>query len=341
MKIFYSWQSDKHIANNLNRGFIEKALNNAVKAIQIDETVEVEPVLDRDTVGISGTPSIPQTILKKIDESSVFVCDVTIINSNSKFRATPNPNVLFELGYAINKLGWERVIMVMNESFGGIQKLPFDLEKRRTMLYNLTKTDKEKLQKRKKLESMFESALRLIILEQSRSIDSKNPFKVLIHTDRNYESGEIDENYNFRVEVLNDSENSIEDYRFEILFPNDVLNQNTTYSVEVSERRTEKYRFFRVLPSYRRNKILYPQDTTDVFSIGFFINNSFKNNLAIQQKVKIQIFIKDKLVSTIEDELINFIKPNDRAKTILSGHIPGGRYIVDGKVVNAWGQEIE
>lgn len=139
MKIFYSWQSDKNIPNNINRSFIGKALDNAVKAIKRDDSIKVIPVIDRDTLGFSGSPNIPQTILQKIDETDIFVCDVTIINSNSKFRPTPNPNVLFELGYAINRLGWERVIMIMNEAFGNIEKLPFDLEKRRAFLYSLTK----------------------------------------------------------------------------------------------------------------------------------------------------------------------------------------------------------
>jgi hypothetical protein len=65
MRIFYSWQSDKHIQNNLNRSFIEKALENAVKAIRKDESIKIVPVIDRDTVGIPGAPIIPQTILQK------------------------------------------------------------------------------------------------------------------------------------------------------------------------------------------------------------------------------------------------------------------------------------
>ena len=161
MKIFYSWQSD--LPNNTNRGFIEKALTNAVKAIRNDASIAVEPVIDRDTLGFSGTPNIPQTILQKIDECDVFVCDVSIINSGSKFRSTPNPNVLFELGYALKKLSWDRIIMVMNGTYGKISELPFDLEKRRVILYTVKHDSIIKIEERTKLEKQIESNVRLIL----------------------------------------------------------------------------------------------------------------------------------------------------------------------------------
>lgn len=93
---------------------------------------------------------------KKIDESDVFVCDVTIVNSSKKFRPTPNPNVLFELGYAVHKLGWEKILMIMNEAFGKIEKLPFDLEKRRTISYKLRENDIDKASVRAILEKKIE-----------------------------------------------------------------------------------------------------------------------------------------------------------------------------------------
>ena len=115
-KVFYSWQSD--LPNSTNRGFIEKALNNAAKAIRNDDSIKVELAIDRDTQDVPGSPDIPSAIVEKIEKSQIFVCDVSIINKRSKFRKTPNPNVLFELGYAIKTLGLERIVMVMNTAFG-------------------------------------------------------------------------------------------------------------------------------------------------------------------------------------------------------------------------------
>ncbi|MDJ0556899.1 MAG: nucleotide-binding protein [Microcoleaceae cyanobacterium MO_207.B10] len=158
-KIFYSWQSD--LPNNTNRGFIGDALEKAVKSIRNDDSIKVEPVIDRDTQNVPGSPDIVQTIFEKIEQAQIFVCDISIINSNlsnssnrkfiqkilesflnflnknSYSRPTPNPNVLIELGYAMKTLGEEKIIMVMNTAFGTPEKLPFDLRMRRVITYNM------------------------------------------------------------------------------------------------------------------------------------------------------------------------------------------------------------
>lgn len=84
VKIFYSWQSD--LPNATNRGFIQTALENAAKIIRADNSLKIEPVLDRDTMGVSGTPDIAETILNKIKEANVFVADVSIINKSSSLE---------------------------------------------------------------------------------------------------------------------------------------------------------------------------------------------------------------------------------------------------------------
>lgn len=75
-KVFYSWQSD--LPNSTNRNLILKALENAAKKVRDDDSIEVEPVIDRDTRDVPGAPNIAETILKKIAESEVFVC-VTLV----------------------------------------------------------------------------------------------------------------------------------------------------------------------------------------------------------------------------------------------------------------------
>lgn len=105
---FYSWQSD--LPNATNRGFIQTALERAVASIHNDDSIEIEPVIDRDTIGVPGSPDITSTIFTKIEQAQVFVCDVSLINlESSDSRKTPNPNVLIELGYALKALGpWPR-----------------------------------------------------------------------------------------------------------------------------------------------------------------------------------------------------------------------------------------
>src|ERR1044071_1780556 len=94
--IFYSWQAD--LPNNTNRGFIQGALEQAATAIAAD--LAIEPVIERDTQGVPGSPDIAKTIFGKIGASDVFVADITLINPASSERHTPNPNVLLELGYS-------------------------------------------------------------------------------------------------------------------------------------------------------------------------------------------------------------------------------------------------
>lgn len=160
-KIFYSWQSD--LPNATNRGFIGQALENAAKAIRNDDSIQVEPVVDRDTAGVPGAPDIASTILAKIEQAQVFVCDVSIINQGTESRFTPNPNVLIELGYAMKALGTERIVMVMNSAFGTPELLPFDLRMRRAITYYMPAESGERAPERKKLEATLTEALRSIL----------------------------------------------------------------------------------------------------------------------------------------------------------------------------------
>ncbi len=130
--VFYSWQSD--LAGARNRSLIEDCLKRAIRSIGRDEDAWVEPVLDRDTVNLAGAPDIAHSIFAKIELSDAFVADVSII-SVGETRPTPNPNVLIELGYAVAKLGWDKIILVQNSVYGGPEMLPFDLRGRRIVAY--------------------------------------------------------------------------------------------------------------------------------------------------------------------------------------------------------------
>ena len=163
--VFYSWQSD--LPNATNRGFIERALENACKAIQASLPHAIGPIIDCDTKGVPGSPEIARTIFGKIDQAQVVVCDVSIINSaclkhEQPSRATPNPNVLIELGYAWKALEDKCVILVMNVAYGGLELLPFDLRTRRTIAYSASADASNRQQERKRLEGIFADALRMV-----------------------------------------------------------------------------------------------------------------------------------------------------------------------------------
>ena len=161
--VFYSWQSD--LPGNLNRNLIERAAKDAVQRITEDSELAFEPRIDRDTADVAGSPDIAQTILDKVESAAVFLCDVSIINGPvaQGTRATPNPNVLIELGYALKAIGWERVIMVFNSSTGKVEDLPFDIRHRRPVIYKATdKTNKSEIQRR--LTDALEQAIHASLL---------------------------------------------------------------------------------------------------------------------------------------------------------------------------------
>lgn len=158
-RVFYSWQSDS--PGNTNRNLISAALESAIEEVKSDESIEVEPVIDRDTLGLSGSPDISQSIFSKIDQSSAFVCDVSILDSKAK-KPSPNPNVLIELGYAVKVLSWDRVILVMNTEYGKPELLPFDLRSRRVLTYSVSKDAEEKAPARNSLRKTLVGALKSI-----------------------------------------------------------------------------------------------------------------------------------------------------------------------------------
>jgi hypothetical protein len=134
--VFYSWQSD--LPSKTNRGLIEAALKKACKELsaEYEEAIRVDSGIE----GEAGSPDIAATILRKIEEATVVVADVSIIGiapvtASDKTRPVPNANVMFELGYAKGKLGPKRVIMVCNKAFGRIEDLPFDIRGRGVLGY--------------------------------------------------------------------------------------------------------------------------------------------------------------------------------------------------------------
>ena len=155
--IFYSWQSD--LPNSTTRGLIESSIEAAVRSLR--NTVSV--YADRDTQGVTGSPDIVQTIFSKIDECDVFVADVTSVatyhpldkdgNETDRLKATPNANVMIELGYATQVVGWDNIICIMNDDYIHDGEIPFDIEHHRLTHFSLS--GKEKAEVRKQLRDII------------------------------------------------------------------------------------------------------------------------------------------------------------------------------------------
>lgn len=163
--VFYSWQSD--LANRHNRSLIRNCITQACG--DIEDGLGIHVLIDEATSRLPGSPAIPEAILEKISKSSIFIGDVSIINHESKDKKTPNPNVLFELGYAVALLGWERVILIYNTAYSPISDLPFDLDKRRMLVYNTGTPNSEKEQS-SKVKAILREGIETILKSPERSV---------------------------------------------------------------------------------------------------------------------------------------------------------------------------
>lgn len=172
--IFFSWQSD--LPNKTNRNLIENSIKLALKKMNQDSPYSLITEIDRDTKGVLGSPDIVDSILTKIDKCSLFIADISIINSSLNSKRTPNPNVLFELGYAVKCLGWDRVICVFNSDFGDVSELPFDLRNRRILTYETSNISET----RKKLADIFKQIIdkNYYTLEQVQEVSDFYSIKI-------------------------------------------------------------------------------------------------------------------------------------------------------------------
>lgn len=157
--IFYSWQSDSPKKTNLNA--IRKALADACKRLEAtNPTLKLVP--DEATRDTSGSPKIYDKIVEKIDAAAIFVADITTVTTPGADRPCPNPNVGYELGYAVATLGWDRIILLFNTAVGNFPAdLPFDFAQNRASPYNYAPADPST--KRVDLSKLLEIALKAVL----------------------------------------------------------------------------------------------------------------------------------------------------------------------------------
>ena len=160
--VFYSWQSDSN--PKYNRNFIEDALKRAIK--EVDKKKGDGPLvsLDKDTRDIPGSPDITPAILQKIDRSICFIADATPVTTLNE-KQISNPNVMFELGYALSTLSYERVVILCNTAYCNLKDLPFDLGLKRVMAYKYDEktSEDEKAECKKELTEDLIRALMAIV----------------------------------------------------------------------------------------------------------------------------------------------------------------------------------
>ena len=171
--IFFSWQVDS--AENTNRTFIRKALDDAAAEIALEINVIDVPRITSGMEGIAGSPEVASVMFEKIDDSAIFVGDTTlvgvILDADGKVKKrVPNPNVSLEMGYAAATLGWHRVICVMNEWEYTRHEQPFDTRNRRFPIdYTLSPEMAAVTETRRKIRTGLKSWLKKAIVDIEQS----------------------------------------------------------------------------------------------------------------------------------------------------------------------------
>ncbi len=94
------------------------------------------------------------------------MADVTPIGETAHGKALPNPNVMVELGWSLNKPGDARQIYVLNTADGWkVEQLPFDIRHRRVLTYTLAESADGKTRERvrKELIKDLTGAIKVIL----------------------------------------------------------------------------------------------------------------------------------------------------------------------------------
>ncbi len=177
LKLFFSWQTTTN--TKYNKNFILSCIEKAVKKVKLKpELKDVEFVI---LEGVTGEPGSPQVASKIADEriptSDIFISDLSVVNQISyfqkivrkvvgdKFKPFQNNNVIYEHGVAYNAIGLEKMIGILNTTYGSPNEnpdnIPFDLKHIRFPIeYKYSEKTKNKDDVQKKLVDDLASAIK-------------------------------------------------------------------------------------------------------------------------------------------------------------------------------------
>jgi methylase of polypeptide subunit release factors len=131
-KLFFVWQSDRD--SKYCKDFIYDALKNIAEELDNDSDFQYKLILLDSAAGVSGTPEIPDTILRGLSTSDIVIFDFTPVattdSGTRKSKKLVNQNVAYEFGYSLKAIGDSRLINVSNSYHGSAIKDFFDVRHR-------------------------------------------------------------------------------------------------------------------------------------------------------------------------------------------------------------------
>jgi hypothetical protein len=295
-KVFYSWQSD--LIDATNHTLIGEALQAALKEIGQGADA-IEPELDRDTLRLPGAPNIRDAIITKIDSAAVFVADVTPVGKSAKGRYLPNPNVMFELGYAVKRHGWERIVMVLNTDFAAPEALPFDFRQHLVLIYSSAPDAEDRSSARNALQVQLRQSL-ITILGAAKVGLERKLFELTVLSKADGRKPNEDR-YQLEVQLTNRGTSIVKEWVITIEMPQRVLVRGMSHFHQVrveNEARRAHFRFDEK-DSPRRGKAIDP-DTSEVRSIPFCMNDSLYDDDALpSETVVVKAYVNGEQVADL------------------------------------------
>ncbi len=184
--IFYAWQSDSPAPTNRNG--IRSCLTSAASQVEASHPF-IKLEIDEATRGMAGAGNIPAAIFDKIEACQIFLGDVTTIDPSTDKRKTPNPNVVFEAGYAAAHLGWDRMVLLANTELGDLSDLPFDFDRHRISQYKWKDEPGAKKAASAQLESLLVAAIEAILTKDPKKrVDMRGQSPAEVRRQRDLEN---------------------------------------------------------------------------------------------------------------------------------------------------------
>ena len=127
-RVFFSWQSD--------RTDVKKAIQRELDTVATKlKKEDINLIIDHDTRDRVGTQNIDVEVLQKILNCDIFIADITPVckifsknDASIPAKLIPNPNVMYESGYALAHKGLSKMIFLASLQHGEtIAQLPFDI----------------------------------------------------------------------------------------------------------------------------------------------------------------------------------------------------------------------
>lgn len=186
LKVFFSWQEETNPQGFNNKQFLIGCINSALK--QIENTGDLEGItfeFYEGLRGIGGDAKVAAEMFRQIDESDIFIGDMTVAQRLSEraealreehelfMRYTPNCNVYGEYNRALGKhdFFWRQIVLLMNKAnksvYDDTEVIPFDTRDRRWPIPFTLKDDDEESKRLAKEELLkaLPDALRLCAKE--------------------------------------------------------------------------------------------------------------------------------------------------------------------------------